>query len=1118
MMKNLFNLLLLFAITNSAFSQNIVINEILSSNSLSNTDEDGTYQDWIELYNNGATTENLSGYGLSDDATIPFKWTFPSISIAPGEYLLVWASDKNRTALGNPLHTNFKLAMAGNAVLLTNPAGTTINTVPSIAMRSDISYGRLPNATGPFVFFAVVTPNAVNATSGFAELLNPPTFSQNSGFFTAGFDLTLTSIIPGTTVLYTLDGSDPDENNLNGTTYNYKNQYPELSGNLTGSLLQKSFQTLQYSAPIPVADRSAVANKIAAISTTYSFNPTYIPANPIFKGMVVKAKAIKPGALPSTIETKNYFISPQGNNRFTLPVMSFCIPENKLFDYNDGILVAGVDFDTWRTANPTLEPPTSGTTANFFRSGIANERMANMNYFVNGTNVISQNVGIRVHGGSSRVAQNKSLNISAKTIYGDNSLSYPFFSNKPFDSYSDLVLHNSGNDFDQTMFRDALCQELMKSLNVITKGYQPVITFINGEYWGLLSARDKIDNQYFKRVFNIQTSEIEVLEDQNIILEGSDNSNYLDLITYVTNNSLATPSNYNYIKTRLDPENFSDYFISNIFFGNGDWPMNNIIYWRKKTTNFEPNAPYGSDGRWRWLAHDMDDTFSISNPNFDTNNLALATAPNGIDYPNPDWSTFLLRKMLENNDFKIDFVNRFADLLNTSFLSSRIISKMNEMKTVLAPEVIEQSARWAEPTDIGDWNYFLNFQTNFANARPEIQRSQIRSQFGITSNSNATLNVSDTNQGYIKMNTIEITEGTPGITSNPYPWTGVYFNGIPVKLKAIAKPGFVFSGWSGASISTNPEITITPTANFSITANFIPDANYEISVPIYYWYMDGLIANNVPLETLNATYSIGPNAFIQYKSCLAGYPFPVGNSNRNKASMERRNSPTNINYNPAANNNLAYNVSLMKGIQIKQFFQNGGLENLMIFNVSTTGFKNIKLSFAAMNELAGINGISVDYSVNTGTPVWLTTGLTATSLPLFSAYQLYQVDCSAIAAANNNADFKIRFRFTGPDLTLDAGNRVTFNNISVDGVQLPLLVDENTTMKFKSYPNPFSDTINIVGTNSSSEYTIYTIDGKLVKNGNIQNAQIQLSDLSKGIYLLQIASEGKKETQKIIKI
>ena len=1117
MMKNLFTLLFLFAITNYAFSQNIVINEILSSNSYTNTDEDGSYQDWIEVYNNGTMAVNLSGYGLSDDATILFKWTFPSVSIAPGEYLLVWASDKNRTVAGSPLHTNFKLSPAGNTVLLTNPAGTTVDTVPSIPMQSDISYGRLPNGSGPFVFFQTTTPNAVNANSGFTELLTPPTFSQNSAFLTAGFNLTLTSAIPGTTILYTLDGSDPDENNLSGTTYSYKNQYPEFPGNSTGPLLQKSFQTLQYSAPIAIADRSALANKIAAISTTYSFNPTYIPTNPIFKGTTVRAKVIKPGALSSTIATKNYFISPQGINRFTLPVMSLSIPENKLFDYNDGILVAGVDFDTWRTANPTLEPPTSGTTANFFRKGIANERIANMNYFVNGINVLNQNIGLRVHGGSSRVAQNKSLNISAKTIYGDNSMSYPFFNDKPFDSYSDLVLHNSGNDFDQTMFRDALCQELMKSLNVATKGYQPVITFVNGEYWGILSARDKIDDNYFKRVFNIQLNEIEVLEEKYLLLEGTDNSNYLDLINYVTNNSLATPANYDYIKTRLDPENFEDYFISNIFFANGDWPMNNIIYWRKKTAAYEPNAPYGNDGRWRWLAHDMDDTFSISNPNFDTNSLAMATAPNGVTYPNPDWSTLLLRKMLENNDFKIEFINRFADLLNTSFLSSTIITKMNEMKIVLAPEVLEQSARWAEPIDIEDWNYFLNFQTNFANARPSIQRDHIRLQFGIASNLNATLNVSNPNNGYIKMNTIDVTEGTPGIANNPYPWTGIYFNGIPIKLKAVAKPGFVFSYWSGASTSTNPEITITPTANFSVTANFIPDSTYEASIPIYFWYMDGLIANNVPLETLNSTYHIGPNAFIQYQSCLAGYPFPVGNVNRNKASMERRNSPTNINYNPVVNNNLAYDVNLMKGLQIKQFFQNGSLENTLIFNISTSGFKNIKLSFAAMNELAGITGISLDYATNSGNPIWQTTGLTNSSLQLFSAYQLYQVDFTAITAVNDNGSFKVRLRFTGPNLTLDAGNRVTFNNIGVDGVQLPLLVGENSALQFKYYPNPFQDVVNIVGVNNFAEYAIYAIDGKLLKKGILENSQIHLSDLSKGMYLLQISSDGKKETQKIIK-
>jgi hypothetical protein len=58
------------------------------------------------------------------------------------------------------------------------------------------------------------------------------------------------------------------------------------------------------------------------------------------------------------------------------------------------------------------------------------------------------------------------------------------------------------------------------------------------------------------------------------------------------------------------------------------------------------------------------------------------------------------------------------------------------------------------------------------------------------------------------MNSIDVKAGTDGITSNPYPWTGIYFSNIPVTMKAIANPGFVFSHWTGASTSTNPEITL----------------------------------------------------------------------------------------------------------------------------------------------------------------------------------------------------------------------------------------------------------------------------------------------------------------------
>jgi hypothetical protein len=75
----------------------IAVNEIMASNVTTILDEDGDVSDWIELYNYGTVAYDLEGFGLSDSDANPFKWIFPSYTIQPGEYLLVWASNKNRT-------------------------------------------------------------------------------------------------------------------------------------------------------------------------------------------------------------------------------------------------------------------------------------------------------------------------------------------------------------------------------------------------------------------------------------------------------------------------------------------------------------------------------------------------------------------------------------------------------------------------------------------------------------------------------------------------------------------------------------------------------------------------------------------------------------------------------------------------------------------------------------------------------------------------------------------------------------------------------------------------------------------------------------------------------------
>src|SRR4030095_3146095 len=137
-----------------------------------------------------------------------------------------------------------------------------------------------------------------------------------------------------------------------------------------------------------------------------------------------------------------------------------------------GISVAGVDFDNWRKANPSGTP--GEHEGNFYRSGIENERVVNMNYFINGQEVINQKIGIRIHGAFSRTYPSKSMNLYARSDYGDNKMSHKFFSDEPYTNYERLVVKNFGSDFYNTMFRDALNAELVKDLRMETEAYQPI--------------------------------------------------------------------------------------------------------------------------------------------------------------------------------------------------------------------------------------------------------------------------------------------------------------------------------------------------------------------------------------------------------------------------------------------------------------------------------------------------------------------------------------------------------------------------------------------------------------------------------------------------------------------
>src|SRR5690606_32998342 len=127
------------------------------------------------------------------------------------------------------------------------------------------------------------------------------------------------------------------------------------------------------------------------------------------------------------------------------------------------------------------------------------------------------------------------------------------------------------------MFRDAFIQQMVKHLNVETQEYQPVILFVNSEYSGIYNIRERYDENYFDQVFGIDEDELDFLENDGIVDVG-DSVHFWSMMDYLDNNSLEDDSNFEYVTTLIDPINFTDYYITNVFVANYDWPHNNHEY------------------------------------------------------------------------------------------------------------------------------------------------------------------------------------------------------------------------------------------------------------------------------------------------------------------------------------------------------------------------------------------------------------------------------------------------------------------------------------------------------------------------------------------------------------
>ncbi|MCP3933173.1 MAG: T9SS type A sorting domain-containing protein [Bacteroidetes bacterium] len=502
---------------------------------------------------------------------------------------------------------------------------------------------------------------------------------------------------------------------------------------------------------------------------------------PINATSVIRARLFKTDFLPGPISSKTYFLDEQSD----LPTFSLVTDPDNLWDQEYGIFAYGNNYES--------SFPHFG--ANFWEDW---ERPVHFTFFDEEENFgFESGAGMKVFGGWSRGQDQKSFTLFARKKYGNTSFDYPFFENRKYDSFEALVLRNSGNDWLNTMIRDGMLTSLMKNTAVDFQAYRPARLFINGQYWGIQNIREKINEHYLASLHNVDPDEVDLLETNGNTIHG-DNADYLELVDYLNTHDLISDGNYQFVTDRIDIENYIQYQLAQIYFDNKDWPGNNNKFWKAK------------NGKWRWILFDTDFGFGIwDNQAYNSNTLDFALEANGPGWPNPPWSTLLFRKMVQNEQFRHQFINQYADELNSRFLPQRVSEHIDTLVYAINSEISRHFMKW--DSDLGYWYDRINTMHTFASNRPIRARSHILLEFNLPGIHTIHTTIDSPEQGFIHLNSLTIEEES---------WNGKYFETVPITLTAIPREGYVFEKWAGDVQSFETEITLDLHSKTDVTAIF----------------------------------------------------------------------------------------------------------------------------------------------------------------------------------------------------------------------------------------------------------------------------------------------------------
>lgn len=484
----------------------------MSSNKTFIQDEASQYDDWFEVYNAGPTNIDLQSYFFSDDSSNPQKWEVTASIIIPvGSYVIFWADEDQSQG---PTHTNFKLnASGGETLSIANPAGTILDQMLLPAIQDDFSYGRQTDGSSSLSVFSLPSPNLSNST-GTSKIENIE-FSIPAGVYPSTISVSLSTPTPGTTIRYTLDGSEPTSSSA------------------------------VFSAPI----------SISYINT-------------------LRAKGFRTGWQSSEVSSASYLVGAS----HSLPIVTINTDPDNLWDDQIGIYVEGTNgiiahcnstphnySQPWeRPANIQFfeENGTQGFNidAGISIAGGCSRRNAQKGMNIETKSIYpSENIPYQLFPNRDQHEFRRFKLRAGGNDWGLSALrdasTHRFVEDEvdvDLQSVRPVILYLNDEYWGVMNIRDVHSQHSINykhekvkkdSLNIFKASlYDPV------------------------NIFDFQLKEGQA-------------DDFLALYNYIASNDLSNSTHYNYVKDKIDITEFINYQILQIFVANTDWPSNNLDIW-----------------------------------------------------------------------------------------------------------------------------------------------------------------------------------------------------------------------------------------------------------------------------------------------------------------------------------------------------------------------------------------------------------------------------------------------------------------------------------------------------------------------------------------------------------